>query len=242
LNEIVLHNVTFDGNSTMEDLSIRAGALGVSPSPIDVSRPSNQPSHSVNATISSTMDLTGLVASGYGLSKPDVQTGVVIEQDNPNDPSTSSYMQEIELANAGLFEIEINGTDRDDLDLYVLYDFNGDGELTADEVVGQSTTSSADESVTLTLPPDGLYGIWVHGWAVSGGESTFDIAVNAVQGTNVSVSDLPEGEIVAGRTYNFKVDINGEGLEPGVYSGLVVLGPPEGPSAVLVYVNYEIRE
>jgi hypothetical protein len=135
-----------------------------------------------------------------------------------------------------------DGTDRDDLDLYVLYDFNGDGELTADEVVGQSTTSTADESVRLTLPPDGLYGIWVHGWAVPGGASTFDIAVNAVQGTDVSVSELPEGTIEAGRTYNFKVDIQGEGKEPGTYTGLLTLGPPEGPSAVMVVINYEIKE
>jgi hypothetical protein len=242
LNEIVLHNVTYDGNSTMEDFSLRAGVIGVSPSPIDVSRNANQPNHSVNAQLVSTMQLSGLVADGYGLSKPDVQTGVAIQQDDPDDPSTASYKQEFTLEHAGLLEISTDGTDRDDLDLFVLYDFNGDGELTDDEVVGQSTTSTADESVTLTLPADGLYGIWVHGWAVSGGESTFDISVNAVQGTDVAVTDLPEGTIEAGRTYNFKVDVDATGKEPGVYTGVVTLGPPEGPSSVLVFINYEIKE
>ena len=242
LNEIVLHNVTYDGNSTMEDFTLRAGAIGVGVSPIDVSRNANQANHSVNETFVSTMQLSGLVAEGYGLSKPDVKTGVAIQQDDPNDPSTASYKQEITLEHAGLLDVQIDGTDRDDLDLYVLYDFNGDGELTLDEIVGQSATSTAEESVTFTLPNDGLYGIWVQGWAVAGGESTFDISVNAVQGTDITVSDLPEGTIEAGRTYNFKVDVMGEGKEPGVYTGLVTLGPPEGPSAVLVFVNYRIKE
>ena len=33
-----------------------------------------------------------------------------------------------------------------------------------------------------------------------------------------------------------------DGAAPGVYEGLITLGPPEGPAAILIPVTYEIRE
>ena len=130
----------------------------------------------------------------------------------------------------------------DDIDLYLLYDFNGDGEFTGDEFVAASTTATADEHIQITLPAAGEYLLLAQGWAIPNEESTFDLSINIVQGDDITVSGLPEGEIIPGVRYNFAIEFNPEGVAPGVYEGLIALGPPEGPAAILIPVTYEIRE
>jgi hypothetical protein len=191
----------------------------------------------------SSIPLSGLVIQGFGLSTPDIQTDLPIQQDDPNDPSTSTYTQEITLENAGLLDIQVSGGENDDIDLFLIKDFNGDGEFDfATEQVAASTTSTAVESITIQLPEDGDYLIAVHGWAVPSEEgSVFDIGVLAVQGDGISTSGAPDGTINPYRAYNFDVAFDTEGLAAGSYTGLVTIGPPEGPSAVLVFANVTIE-
>jgi hypothetical protein len=68
LNEIVLHNVTYAGAEAAEDFQVQAGALAVSQSPIDVSRPQGNPSFHVEETVISRLELSGVVVQGFGLS------------------------------------------------------------------------------------------------------------------------------------------------------------------------------
>lgn len=242
LNLIAIDNVNYDGTSPSEWVDIRAGVLSVSDSPINVSRSSGGADYRLTETIVSTLGLSGLVIDGYGLSKPEVETGLPIQQDDPNDPMTASYSKRLTLEHAGLLDIVLDGQSGDDLDLYLLYDFNNDGQFEAGEQVGASTTATADESISITLPMDGEYLILVHGWAVPAGSSTFTLSVNAVQGTSISVSGLPQGEILAGQRYSFDVEMDAAGYEPGVYSGLITLGPPEGPAAVMIPVTFVVTE
>jgi hypothetical protein len=242
LNSIVLHNVAYAGLSPSEAIQVRAGALAVSQSPIEASRTLLDPTYSAEETIVTTMPLDGLVVEGFGLGKIETLTDEPISQDDPNDPFTASYTRQVHLDHAGLLDVSVDVQDQDDLDLYVVYDFNGDGEFTADEVVGASTGSAGtDEQVRISLPADGDYLILVHGWAVPGDESTFNAVINIPQGYDINVSNLPQGGIEPGQRYTFNVDIDGSGLEAGTYAGIVTLGPPQGPAAVVIPVTYEIR-
>jgi hypothetical protein len=242
LNEVMLDNVNFASAEQAESFSMQAGALSVSVAPIDASRPSSDPSYLLQEQVVSTMDLSGLVVQGFGLSQPVVKTGLPIQQDDPNDPFTSSYTEEFTVGDAGLLDIATDGQDVDDIDLYLLYDFNGDGEFGGDELVASSTTPTADEHIRITLPAAGDYQLLAHGWSIPTGDSTFDLSVNIVQGDDISVSGLPEGAITPGVRYNFAIEFNPEGVAPGTYEGLITLGPPEGPAAILIPVTYEIRE
>jgi hypothetical protein len=242
LNAVFVHNVFLAGDSPTADISVRAGAMGVGTSPIDISRPSNSGTFTVTEEIVSTMDLSGLVVEGFGMSAPEVIEASV-PQDDPNDPETSSYTKVLELDHAGLLDIVLDGPDADDLDLFLAYDFNGDGEFDlASEQIAASTTSTADESVSLSLPADGLYKIYVHGWSVPSNESAFTLTVNAPQGHDIVVEDAPEGGINANRGYKFDVVLDTTGRAPGTYFGVITIGPPEGPSAVVVDVAFTIRE
>ncbi|MEX2315279.1 MAG: S8 family serine peptidase, partial [Thermomicrobiales bacterium] len=242
LNEVMLDNVNFASAEQAESFGLRAGALSVSNAPIDLSRPAGSPGFLIQEEVISTMALSGLVVQGFGLSLPDVKTGLPIQQDDPNDPFTASYTEQFTVGNAGLLDISTTGQEGDDIDIYLLYDFNGDGEFTGDELVGASTTPTADEQIRITLPEAGEYMLLVQGWAIPAGESTFDLSINIVQGDDISVSGLPEGEITPGAHYTFTIEFAPEGVAPGVYEGLIALGPPEGPAAILIPVTYEIRE
>ncbi len=134
------------------------------------------------------------------------------------------------------------GQEGDDIDLYLLYDFNDDGEFTGDELVGASTTPTAEEHIRITLPLPGEYLLLAQGWSIPTEESTFDLTINIVQGDDITVSGLPEGAITAGFPQTFTIEFSPEGVAPGVYEGLIALGPPEGPAAILIPVTYEIRE
>lgn len=242
LNAILLHNTNFDGQAPVEPVSIRTGMLAVSQSPMTLSGPSGV-SQSAPLTVLSSIPLSGLSVEGFGLSKPVVEEGVAIQQDNPNDPSTASVTRELTLENAGLLQIDAVGAETDDIDLYVLRDINEDGEFDFEsEQVASSTTPGAEEHVSIQLPEDGDYLVAVHGWSVpSETGSAFDLSILAVQGDDVQASGAPEGAVPAFQNVDLQVDFNTEGLEPGQYTGLVTLGPPEGPSAVLVFVDYTVH-
>lgn len=241
LNGIALHNTNFAGTSPAEAIELRTGVLGVSQAPMDVTTTAGS-DRTYQQSVMSSIDLSGLVVQGFGLSTPDVSTDVAIQQDDPNDPSTSSYTRELTLENAGLLDIQVAGGENDDVDLFLIQDMNGDGEYDfATEQVAASTTATAEESITIQLPEDGNYLIAVHGWAVPGGSSTFDIGVLAVQGEGIDTSGAPDGSISPYRTYDFDVAFDTAGLAPGPYTGLITIGPPEGPSAVLVFANVTIE-
>jgi hypothetical protein len=243
LNFIAIDNVNYDGTASSEPFSLQAGVISVSQSPIEVTRSSANGQFSTNETIVSTMALDGLIVDGYGLSKPDVETGQTVNQDDPNDPSTSSYTKEIHLDHAGKLDVSIDGQDGTDLDLYLLYDANGDGQFDfGSEGIAASTTGTPDEAVSLTLPADGDYLVAVHGWSVPQGTTTFDLSVNAVQGDSFTISGVPSGAVQSGQRYTFTIDMDAAGYEPGTYSGLIAVGPPQGPAAILIPVTVNVTE
>ncbi len=99
-----------------------------------------------------------------------------------------------------------------------------------------SAGGTADESVELTRPPDGNYQIWLHGFAVSGNPS-IQLTVDAIQGTDLTVTPLPPGPVPAGTPVTVHVDFSKAMTAGQDYFGELLLGPPAAPSALTVPIT-----
>jgi hypothetical protein len=121
----------------------------------------------------------------------------------------------------------------DDLDLFVVYDANDDGTFTNSEIVGSSTTGSSNEFVELVRPGDGAYQIWVLGWSVSGTPS-FGLSIDAIHGTDLTVTGVPAGPIAAGQPVTLNVAFSRSMVVGEEYFGELQLGPLSAPTAITV--------
>jgi hypothetical protein len=174
--------------------------------------------------------MDGFVAQGFGLGAP-VTTTEDIFQDDPNDPSTASFITTVDITNGALLEVSTCCTIGSDIDLYV-YDPSG-------VLVGSSTTSSDVENVSVVFPEDGAYTVAVHGWGVPSGSDTFELTINAVQGSDVTVSNLPPS-IPAGGSATVDVNWDTTGFASGTYYGLILMGPAEAPGLLQVPVEITV--
>lgn len=236
LNLVALQNVMFDGSEAEEKFVGQVGTISAMPNPVDIFV-GNATSGSFPMTVKSSLPLVGLDAAAFGLGVPETQTFPQI-QDDPDDPSTASYTFPISIVNGALLEVSTAAADGD-LDLFLLYDANADGNFDfANETVGSSTTSTANEYVKLTFPADGDYLAAVHGWGAAVGEN-FDITINAVQGTDLTVVDLPAGPYQPNVPINFNVEwVLAEPLAVGGEAfGLILAGPPGAAGALSIPVH-----
>ena len=83
-----------------------------------------------------------------------------------------------------------------------MFDANDDGAFTAAEIIASSAGADGNESVTLVAPQDGNYQVWVQGFAVAG-TPTFPLTIDAVQGTDLTVTGIPAGAVPAGTPVTF---------------------------------------
>lgn len=155
-------------------------------------------------------------------------------QDDPNDPSSASVKKSITLQHAS--RLSVSTTLDQDIDLFVVYDVNGDGAFTNAEIVASSTTATGNEAVELIRPPDGNYQIWVQGWAVTG-TPPFPLSINALQGTDLTVTGLPTGPIAAGTPVSLHVAFAKTMAAGQDYFGELLLGPPTAPTAFKVPIT-----
>ena len=109
----------------------------------------------------------------------------------------------------------------DDLDLYVF--------TTGGAFVGQSGSGTSAEQVDATLPPDGTYAVFVHGWQTDGPDSNytlFEWAVPLASGGSLSVDSAPTSATVGG---SGTIGISWSGLLAGTkYLGAVSHSNPGG--------------
>jgi len=207
------------------------GLVTLDPGVVKASGPAG--TGSMEITISSELALRYFTAEGFGLGAP-VTTRETVYQDDPNDPSTASFVTTVEIEHGARLEVSTCCTDNDsDIDLYV---YGPDGTL-----LGASTTPTDEENVSILFPEDGTYTIAVHGWSVPMGEDQFDLTINAVQGYDVTVTDLPS-EIPAGGTATLTVNWDTTGKAPGTYYGLVLMGPITAPGLLEVPVEITVEE
>jgi peptidase S41-like protein len=111
----------------------------------------------------------------------------VVTQDDPNDPTTATYRRDL-IVPDGTRLVDLSTHDASgaiDLDLFLLYDANGDGAFTfPDELVAYSAGPTGDERIRLigTPNPPGHYQLWAHGWFIPQGTAPFDLTIDVATG------------------------------------------------------------
>jgi hypothetical protein len=179
--------------------------------------------------LTSQLTLDDVEMAAYGLSDEHVYTDVPISQEDPDDPISSQFKQDVKLdERGGRFVVDLVGQADDDLDVWVLFDRNGDGQFVyPGEVVGQGNSPYSTEHVELPSPQTaGDYQVWVHGWRVEGNDSTFDIDIDAVWGNQVEIRNAPT-KLWAGRSATIEVCTNLDDLDnlDRPKTGAVIYGP-----------------
>jgi C-terminal processing protease CtpA/Prc len=119
-----------------------------------------------------------------------------VAQDDPNDPTMARYVQDFSVTSAAqVLELQLTGPGGSDLDLYLLYDANGDGTFDFDtEQVGASFTPTANEAIVLTGDDvaAGRYRAVVHGFDVPTAFAAFRLDVTqSVMLPDRIAADLP---------------------------------------------------
>ncbi|MFW6203538.1 MAG: S8 family serine peptidase [Actinomycetota bacterium] len=232
LHAITLHQVGWQGDEFDTPFTTTVGGALVDPSAVEVETPADE--GSADVTFSSSLDLDGLSAEAFGLSQPSVTTETA-QQDDPNDPSSASVKRNVTLEHASRLTVSTELAS-DDLDLFVVYDADGDGTFTNGEIVGSSTTGTSNEFVELTAPDDGDYQVWVQGWSVSGSPE-FTLTIDAVQGNDLTVTGVPDGPVAAETPVTLTVEFSREMTSGEDYFGELLLGPPSAPSALSVPIT-----
>jgi subtilisin family serine protease len=232
LNLIQLHNVLDSGKSGAQPFELEAGLAWLDPGELELAP--GQTSASVRFT--SSIRLPGLSALSFGFAAPQTLTGLAIRQEIPDRPSAAKWTKDLTVTRAGLIEVSTDSTDPIDIDLYLLYDANGDGAFDwTYEVVAVSGTSTAAEHIRYYLPKDGRYRIAVHGYRVPS-PSKFNIRILVVDGKDLQVS-IPRWPIRGGCPATLGLSFP---PAPAGGTGIVFLGPPEAPGVIPVPVN--VRE
>lgn len=235
LNLIALQNVLFDGSEAEESFQGQVGTIAATPYMVDLFV-GNATAGSFPMSIESSLALVGLEAEGFGMGGSETRTYPQI-QDDPNDPSSASYKIPVEIEHAARLDVS-TVSDAGDIDLFVLYDFNADGDFNFDsEVVGSSTTSTANESMSIVMPPDGDYLVAVQGWAAANAD--FDLTISTVQGDDLLVVDVPAGPYQPNVPINFNIEwMLDEPLAAGASAeGLLLAGPVGAPTALQIPVR-----
>ena len=225
LNQIMVHNVLYDGKQSSAVVSGEAGVISVMPSELAIVSSAASGSEAVDfATY--TLGLSGVTVESFGLTKK--------AEESAETSTGADWYKELMLTNAAYLDVQTAcpGTD---IDLYV-YRWNGSGYV----LVGASETSSGEESVRIERPTDGDYLIDVYGYSVSGTQ-TFDISISSPMGSDTSVIGVPVGPVDPGSGFAFGIDWSKDRTalvdREGSYEGIVYLGPTEAPGAVQVPVS-----
>jgi hypothetical protein len=137
------------------------------------------------------IDQAGLVWRGATLEAltrphpPEVLEDVLVRQDERYDPTDASIKHVVTTTAPSAISVTLAGQEGTDLDLFLLYDANEDGEYDyLTEVIGESATASPNEQIPLTdLRPAGHYQVWVHGYRVPGRQTTADLTIDVLSGS-----------------------------------------------------------
>lgn len=190
-----------------------------------------------------TIDIPDLKSRTYGPVLPDIRHDVPIAQDSFRRPDTASFKVDIRpRSSVGLFVASIDGEPDDDLDLYVLFDADLDGEFYYPyEVLWPNEhTVNPTSQEAIILPgnqPAGHYQVWVHGYDVQGDDSTFDFRLLAASGRDLILSEAPAA-VRAGESYEMELCATGLARAPGPQVGLVEFLYGYPPRRVNVMVDW----
>ena len=236
LHLIAEHNVLFSGQKFGVPFTKTVATVSVEPPAIEIT--TMMDSGSAPIVFTSGLELAGLSVEAYGLSTPQVLADQLAYQDDPNDPAMASYTYIFDVAHASSLAVSTGDAPGQDLDLFLYYDANDDGVFDyPGEVIGSSTTPTADEFVSAKLPADGSYMAAVHGWAVSPSPSTFTFTVDIVQGYDLAISGVPVGTVPADTPIQLTMSYSKTMVAGETWKGEIFLGPTVAPGALSIPVT-----
>src|SRR5438093_7353364 len=218
LHAIGLHNVLNAGTGPSDLFHGEVGTFSVAPTPWVVSTPNATGKGAFHAN--SSLALSGLTVRGFGVSAPVLETNLTIV-------GGGIYTETFDAASAGLIDVAIGESYLQgmDLDLY-LYRWTGSSYA----LVASSAGPTASEEVRLTMPQSGRYLILVDGFSVPAGTGQFDMFKVIIQGTQLTPTNVPGTGIPAGTNAPFNVTWNFAGTRPGLYFGILFVGPTGAPA------------
>jgi hypothetical protein len=144
LHEIALHQVGFDGGKF--NVPFQSTVAGASVSPSAVTQHTATGAGAFDVTFKAGIDLPGFNAEAFGLSQPVVKDEVV-HQDDPNDPSSASVKETVQIAHASRATFTVD-VDSDDVDLFIVHD----GQSSRPRPVAPARTSASRSSGPRTAP------------------------------------------------------------------------------------------
>ncbi|MFN8465391.1 MAG: trypsin-like serine protease [Caldilineaceae bacterium] len=163
--------------------------------------------------VGSTEVITGTIAPDPTNNNPwDVYAGGIYTQlITISDPSTA------------LLAVQIVDTTAVDLDLYVGYDADGNGQPSADEVLCQSASASARELCELPEPGAGVFWLLLQNWESSGAPfDTFTMIITKVAHSGESPQFQVTGPPATTLGVPFAVSIHW--ALPGLHAGGIMYG------------------
>ncbi len=180
-----------------------------------------------------TIQISDFQVAGYGL-KPPTEISATVQQDSDNsdyldDLSDGLYITEISVpANSLRLVVETRNSSAPDLDLFVVYDANNDGQPSESEVVEFSQSSTADEYISIESPQAGNYLIIVQNWRASSdtANDSFILSTSIVDDkTTSALTATAPSSVGQFEFFNMRVLWDLENSEVGKrYSGMLILG------------------
>lgn len=200
------------GNKVYSPIAVR-GALFEAPAEILSSGSSGSTSFDIN------FGYNGSYAAGnHGLIPATVTSDTVVQDPDQNfDPNDGySNLHTFNLSGASLFRIVLPpwaAEANSDLDIFV-YDPLGN-------LAASSTNGGTDEQVDLSMPMDGTWSVFVHGWSAPGGDTDYEMftwEIPQATGGSLTIDSAPAAA-VAGNTG--AIAVSWAGLSSGWYLGAV---------------------
>jgi PKD repeat protein len=235
LHLIAQHNVLFSGLDTSLPFTKTVGTISLSPEPILIQ--ACGPNGTVPITFTNSIALESLTGAAFGLGMTAVYSDQMVLQDDPMNASSASFTQTVTITNGGRLEVQIRAAEvspwDNDLDLYLLHDADMSGTFDwGTEIIGASLSPGVDEMIRIDFPADGDYMIAVHGAQVPDPPFLFDMTVDAIQGTELSLSGVPGGPVGAGSLLALDLDWSKVVQAGELWQGMVVIGTPYLPAAL----------
>ena len=255
-HQMVLHTALHGVQTNDNPLNVSVGYITAESSGFSRTVTDWSQAHGSDSSIVvSTTPLPVKSVESHGWVRPlslDNQTAL---QDDPGDKMTASWWHNITLESASEMSIRMDSYEDVDLDLFLFRDDDGDGFFSSGEEVSRSWGGTSAESISLTNPGDGLYGVAVHGWSISGESAGFWIDIEMVAGNSLNVTGFnqlndseistlwPSGsEDLAGEMPSGALELNLSFEAPpeeGKWTGFVDL-ELEGGALVRLPYNYDL--
>jgi uncharacterized repeat protein (TIGR01451 family) len=208
LNGVQIHSHRYDGTTFRQDYEIEVGYVDA-PAFLEWDNYGTVPV-TLTTNLTFTEDLT---VTAFGLSPVNIDEQLDQFVDGPStfeyDACYANYHYQFSVSDLAQLTVVIdNFVDGDDLDLWLLYDYNDDGSYNCNsEVIGADGTGDPDpETIVVDNPPDGTYWVAVEPYSVGTDGETFDLFITGLEyGETIEVTNLNAGSFGPGDPITFDV-------------------------------------